>query len=311
MSAIDTMTHQELKAYTQGLLEAMHQIKQSVGSHLGEEVAATLSKTSKNKKASAKAEKPAVKREGGAHAAWSAKMTAEFALVKEAYTAARVAKAEAGTLLYEADSTAVKQGKHQVGEAYTVAGAKAGIHLVWAAEQKRERAAEYEAFVAAHAVAHPKSSAGSVADDASVADSAVEEAPKKGRKPMTEEAKAAAALKRAAKKATKEAAAPADAEPAATEDKAVEEDAVVLPEEEASAEEAEEPSYELVPFVFKKVSYMRAGYTDAEDNEVWHSDDDLWMPSAEEGVAGAYAGRIKGNVLDKSLCGTEAEPLFG
>jgi hypothetical protein len=285
-----------------------------LGAHLGEEAAAALSKVSKSSKKAAKADAPKVKREGGAHAAWSAKMTEEFALVKEAYTAARVAKAEAGELLYEADSTAVKQGKHQVGEAYTVAGAKAGIHLVWAAEQKRTRAAEYEAFVAAHAAAHPKSAAGSVADDASVAESAPpseegEAKPKKGRKPMTEEAKAAAAAKRAATKAAKAAPAPADAAPAPVVDVAVEEAAVDLGEEaeEATEEAAEEVEDEFLPFSIGKTSYLRFGHINSDDETVWHEGGHLWL--AVDGERGAYAGKLnaKGK-LDTSEAAMADEP---
>ena len=284
-----------------------------LGAHLGEEAVAALSKVSKSSKKAAKADAPKVKREGGAHAAWSAKMTEEFALVKEAYTAARVAQAEAGTLLYEADSTAVKQGKHQVGEAYTVAGAKAGIHLVWAAEQKRTRAAEYEAFVAAHAAAHPKSAAGSVADDASVAESAAasEDAkPKKGRKPMTDEAKAAAAAKRAATKAAKSAAAPADATPAAPAPVAkevVEEAAVDLGEAAEETEAAEEADDEFLPFSIGKASYLRFGHINADDETVWHEGGHLWL--AVDGERGAYAGKVgpKGK-LDTSAEAMADEP---
>ena len=93
---------------------------------------------------------------GGAYAAWTTKMAAEWAGVKEAYTAERVAAAEAGTLLYAAEDSAVKNGKHAAGEAYTVAGAKAGIHLVWISAQKKLRAAEYDAFVLEWNALHPK-----------------------------------------------------------------------------------------------------------------------------------------------------------
>lgn len=288
-----------------------------LGAHLGEEAVAALSKMSKISKKAAKADKPKVQREGGAHAAWSAKMTKEFSLVKEAYTAARVAKAEAGTLLYEADSTAVKQGKHQVGEAYTVEGAKAGIHLVWASEQKRLRAAEYEAFVAEHAAAHPKSAAASVADDASVADSAAPSEPsaaaKKPRKPQSEETKAKAAAKRAATKAAKASAAPADAPPAAAKDETVEEKAVDLSSAEDEADEADEaadagdaPGDEFMPFTLGKASFFRFGHLNADEEVVWHEGGHVWLSVA--GERGAYAGKIINKKLVDDAAAMADEP---
>lgn len=281
-----------------------------LGAHLGEEAVAALSKTSKksapvaDKKPRANAGQPT------AHGAYTAlvlaqhdKNSAEF----KAFVAKRVAAAEAGEMVYTADQGKVKSGKKAVGDLMDAKEAVAGAHIPFVAEWKRDHQAEWLAFKAQFEADHPKgSAAASVADDASVAESAEPKA-KKSRKPMTEEAKAAAAAKRAAKKAAKAAAAPADAAPAAVDDAAVEEAAVDLSEEAPAAEEAEEAEDEFLPFSIGKASYMRFGHINAEEETVWHEGGHLWL--AVDGARGAYAGKVdaKGK-LDKSEAAMNDEP---
>jgi hypothetical protein len=262
-------------------------------------------KTTKTKKTGD--EKPKEKGVGGAHAAWSAKMAAEFKSVKEAFTAERVAAAEAGTLVYTAEDSAVKQGKHSVGEAFTVAGAKQGIHLVWAAQQKKLRRAEYDAFAAEWKEAHPKGSAeGSVADDESVAESEGS-AKKRGPKKlvdMTADEFAVHKAKTAQRKALK-AAKKADEDEVATHQlKLVPKVAEFVPkpvaakapepvpEVEVEAEDEDEdedddeaPTHLL--FTLDTIKYFRLGTKDAAGKITWHSGD-LW--SWKKGVVGDYYG---------------------
>ena len=141
-----------------------------------------------------------------------------------------------------------------------------------------------------------------------MAESAVasEAAPaKKGRKPMTEEAKKVAAAKRAATKAAKSAAAPADAPPAPVDDAVVEEAAVDLSDAAPAEEEAED---EFLPFSIGKARYMRFGHINAEDETVWHEGGHLWLAAAD-GSRGAYAGKLdaKGK-LDTSEAAMNDEP---
>lgn len=279
-----------------------------LGAHLGEEAVAALSKTSKksapvaDKKPRANAGQPT------AHGAYTAlvlaqhdKNSAEF----KAFVAKRIAAAEAGEMVYTADQGKVKSGKKAVGDLMDAKEAVAGAHIPFVAEWKRDHQAEWLAFKAQFEADHPKgSSASSVADDASVAESAEPKA-KKGRKPMTEEAKAAAAAKRAATKAAKSAAAPADAAPAAVDDAAVEEAAVDLSEEAPAAEEAED---EFLPFSIGKASFMRFGHINTEEETVWHEGGHLWLVAAD-GSRGAYAGKVdaKGK-HDKSEAAMNDEP---
>ena len=271
-----------------------------LGSHLGQEAVAALSKTSKksapvaDKKPRANAGQPT------AHGAYTAKVLAEHGKDSaefKAYVAKRVADAEAGKLIYTADQGKVKSGKKAVGDLMDAKEAVAGAHIPFAAQWKRDHQPEWLAFKADFELAHPKSSrATSVADDASVAESAAaSEAPaKKGRKPMTEEAKKAAAAKRAATKAAKSAPVAPVAEPAVVNDEAVEEDDVDVADEEADGEssvtsvDASEDT--LISWTSPKgVAYLRIGHLDAEGDGVWNEGNWLWAKNAD-GSKGAYAG---------------------
>jgi hypothetical protein len=288
-----------------------------LGAHLGEEAVAALSKTSK-KSASVADKKPRVNAgQPTAHGAYTAKVLAEHnkdSAEFKAFVAKRIAAAEAGEMVYTAEQGKVKSGKKAVGDLMDAKEAVAGAHIPFVAEWKREHQAEWLAFKAQFEADHPKgSSATSVADDASVAESAVasEAAPaKKGRKPMTEEAKKVAAAKRAATKAAKSAAAPADAPPAPVDDAVVEEAAVDLSDaaEEAAEEAEEEAEDEFLPFSIGKARYMRFGHINAEDETVWHEGRHLWLAAAD-GSRGAYAGKLdaKGK-LDTSEAAMNDEP---
>lgn len=254
-------------------------------------------------------------REGGAHAAWTAKITAEWKSVKDAFTAERVAAAEAGTLVYTADSMAVKQGKHSVGEAYTVEGAKAGIHLVWGSLQRQVRAAEYDAFIADWKAAHPNgsaapSSAASVADDESVAESD-SSSKKRGPKKladMTPEELAAHKAKVAARKTAKTAAKDAEAEivapaaPVAVADVPVVVAApVIVP---APVAEEDEEGAELLPFTFERRKCVR--YGTMSGNTIEWATGDIW--ESKKGAKGTYLGCLSD---DETTLDTEAdEPEF-
>lgn len=187
---------------------------------------------------------------GTAYAAWTAEMMAKtWPAEKEAYTAARVAAAEAGELLYTGDEKACKDGKHAAGDAFSVEEAKQGVHLAWMSAHKKANAADYDAFVAAWKEAHPKDASGaaSVASGAaSVADgeesvAGSEKAEKKvGRKKLVDMTPAEKAKHDAGVAARKE----AKAAKALAEEKAATEivPAAPKPEEPAPAPKAEEPA---------------------------------------------------------------------
>ena len=301
MSAIDTMTHEQLKAYAHSLQEAVHTIHKTAGTHMGQEAVAALSKTSK-KSAPVADKKP--RANAGQTTAWS-----EFTVLKkeehkvaiEAYIAERVAACKAGKVLYTADQDAVKLGRAKAGDPVPEKMAKVGAHLSWLKAYNQAHPAEWPAFKAKWELEHPKGSrAASVADDASVAESAVaseasEAKPKKGRKPMTDEAKAAAAAKRAATKAAKSAPVAPLAEPAVVDDKAVEEDEVQLDDEEAEEEDQSVTSVDasedaLISWTSPKGKvYLRIGHLDADGDGVWNEGNWLWLKDADGGK-GAYAG---------------------
>jgi hypothetical protein len=139
----------------------------------GEIVPIKATKTKKAPKEKAE-KKPKGTGAGTAYAAWTAEMMAKtWPAEKEAYTAARIAAAEAGELLYTGEEKACKDGKHAAGDAFSVEEAKQGVHLAWMSAHKKANAADYEAFVAEWKEAHPKDASGaaSVASGAaSVAD---------------------------------------------------------------------------------------------------------------------------------------------
>jgi hypothetical protein len=299
-------------------LARMHAL---LGAHLGQEAVAALSKTSKTKASVAEKKPRANAGQPTPHGAYTAKVLAEHnkdSAEFKAYVAKRVADAEAGLLVYTADQAKVKSGKKAVGDLMDAKEAVAGAHIPFAAQWKREHQEEWLAFKAEFETAHPKGSrAASVADDASVAESAggasVEAKPKKGRKPMTEEAKAAAAAKRAATKAAKAAPAPPVAEPAAADDAVVEEDEVVLDAEGEGEGDTEVDASEdaLIDWTSPKgVSYLRVGHLDAEGDGVWNEGNWLWAKNAD-GSKGAYAGiLLASGKIDASKAVLRDEPQF-
>jgi hypothetical protein len=290
-----------------------------LGAHLGEEAVAALSKTSKksapvaDKKPRANAGQPT------AHGAYTAKVLAEHnkdSAEFKAYVAKRVADAEAGKLVYTADQGKVKSGKKAVGDLMDAKEAVAGAHIPFAAQWKREHQEEWLAFKAEFEVAHPKSSrTASVADDASVAESAVASEPsgevksKKTRKPMTEEAKKVAAAKRAATKAAKATPAAPVAEPAVVDDAVVEEDGVELEEDDESVVSVDASADALITWTSpKKVDYLRIGHLDDEGDGVWNEGNWLWVKNAD-GSKGDYAGiLLASGKIDSSPATLADEP---
>lgn len=287
----------------------------SIGAQLGEQTTVTLSKTSK-KSASVADKKPRANAgQPTAHGAYTAKVLAEHnkeSAEFKAYVAKRVADAEAGKLIYTADQGKVKSGKKAVGDLMDAKEAVAGAHIPFAAQWKRDHQAEWLAFKAEFELAYPKGSrATSVADDASVAESAVasevSEAPaKKGRKPMTDEAKAAAAIKRAATKASKAAPVAPIAEPAEVDDEVEEEEEVALDEDVVSVDASEDA---LISWTSPKgTTYLRIGHLDADGDGVWNDGNWLWAKNAD-GSKGAYAGILLANgKIDASPATLAEEP---
>jgi hypothetical protein len=100
------------------------------------------------------------------------KILEEHQAEKDAFIAARTAKAAAGELLYTADDSAVKKGKHSVGDAYSEDEAKKGAHLNFIAEYKSQHMDEYKAFEVKWKETHPKDSASSESDTELLADNA-------------------------------------------------------------------------------------------------------------------------------------------
>ena len=264
------------------LLSMRAQLDTMIASASGGADLKTLSKTKSKKAAAEKAEKKP-RANAGVGTAWSAFSSKiqkdhaeELAAVKADAAERRAAAKEAGE---EAPADCV------------------GAHLHWCSRYKTEHEAEWLAFKTSWEAEHPKTSAaaseaGSVAGDAA---SAGEEAPKKkrGAKKDSELSpdelaakKAARAAKKAAKAASKEV------------DEGAARAASVMPapavEQAPKAEEAEEdgPANGLCPFRHKKVSYLRFGHKDADGDDVWHEDGDLWLTLAD-GSKGAYAGQIK------------------
>jgi len=48
----------------------------------------------------------------------------------------------------------------------------------------------------------------------------------------------------------------------------------------------------LIPFIHKKVRYMRFGYRDENSVPIWHAGGDIWLQTPN-GSKGAYAGVLK------------------
>jgi len=270
---------------------SLETIYKTIGAHLGQEVAAALSKTIKTAKPAKAEKKPRANAgQGTAWSAFSSKIQhdhkAEVDAVKAEAAAKRKAAKEAGAPVPEDTQ---------------------GAHLHWCSRYKLEHEAEWLAFKAAWEVDHPKSerasAAASVADDASVAGSeAVKPAAKKrGIKKDSEcspEELAARKAKRAAAKAAKAGAAAPDAEPASSQDQVEEEAVVELPaaeEESASVEDSASVKVDaaedgLIDWVSPKgVTYLRVGHLDAEGDGVWNEGNWLWAKAAD-GSRGAYAG---------------------
>ena len=284
----------------------------SIGAQLGEQTTVTLSKTSK-KSAPVADKKP--RANAGHTTAWS-----EFTVLKkeehkaaiDAYVAKRIEDCKAGKVLYTADQDAVKLGRVKAGDPVPEKMAKVGAHLSWLKAYKKDNESEWLAFKAEFELAHPKGSrATSVADDASVAESAVasevSEAPaKKGRKPMTDEAKAAAAIKRAATKASKAAPVAPIAEPAEVDDEVEEEEEVTLEEDVVSVDASEDA---LISWTSPKgTTYLRIGHLDADGDGVWNEGNWLWTMNAD-GSKGAYAGILLANgKIDSSPATLAEEP---
>lgn len=161
-----------------------------------------------------------------------------------------------------------------------------GAHLHWCSRYKAEHEDEWLSFKATWEAEHPKSSAASVADDVSVAESSA--APVKGKRgakkdsDRTPEDLAAVKAKRAEAKAKKAAAKSADEEASRA--------SSVLPAAEPVADE-EEVENSLLAFRYKKVNYLRFGHKDAEGDDSWHEDGDLWLAAAD-GSKGVYAGQL-------------------
>lgn len=293
-----------------------------IGAHLGEEAITALAKSSNKTAKATKADKAEKKPranagQGTAHGAYTAKVLAEHgkdsAEFKE-FIAKRIAAAERGEMVYNADQAKVKSGKKAVGDHMDAKDATNAAHIPFVAEWKREHQEEWLAFKSEWDIANPKGSrATSVADDASVAaseavveDTAGAIAPVKktrGRKPMTDEQKAAKKAAKQVAKAAEEVAVAPNAEAAPVVDAVVAEEAVDL---SADSEEAED---ELLPFSKGGVDYLRWGHLDADGDEIWHEAGYTWLKNAD-GSRGAFAGKMVGNKLDKSADAMADEPDF-
>jgi hypothetical protein len=81
------------------------------------------------------------------------------------------------------------------------------------------------------------------------------------------------------------------------------------PEAEEEMLEAEEESEEtLMPFINKKISYLRLGHLDKDGDPVWWEGGDIWLQNAD-GSKGAYAGQIQASgKIDASPAVMAAEP---
>jgi len=211
-----------------------------------------------------------------------------------AFLAKRVASAEAGEMVYTAGQGKVKSGKKAVGDRMDAEDAKGGAHTAFVAFWKTEHPELHSAFKAEWDIANPKDSrASSVAEpeeeEAEEAEEAeVKPAPKKrGPKKladMTAEERAAHDAKKATKKAAKE----------VTEE--VERVASVIAPVAPPAPVEVEPEPEvaedsLMPFIHKKVKYLRFGHLDDDNKAVWDEGNDLWKLKAD-GSKGDYAGQL-------------------
>lgn len=254
----------------------------------------------------------------------------------QSFMAARIAAAQAGELLYKDKTQArVKSGEKKIGDPMDEAEARVGAHIPFVGHWKTIHPEEHAAFKLEWEAANPKGSrAASVADDSSEAGPAAEsdgtQPKKRGAKKyadMAPEELAAAKAKRAAAKALKSAA--KDAAEAAERQSSVMEPAspVAAPRSsaavggggaeaapaavQAGAEtdaEDEEVEDSLIPFVLKKVKYLRFGHRDENDAPVWDAAGDIWMQTPAGGK-GAYAGLLKADgSIDNSAEVMENEP---
>ena len=230
----------------------------------------------------------------------------------QSFMAARIAAAQAGELLYKDKTQArVKSGEKKIGDPMDEAEARIGAHIPFVGYWKDQHPEEHVAFKLEWEAANPKGSrAASVADDGSVAGSAAEsdgtQPKKRGAKKhadMTPEELAADKAKRAAAKAAKLAAKAAaeaverqsavmePASPVAAPRAAVGGGgAEAAPAAETDAED--EVSDSLIPFVLKKVKYLRFDHRDENDAPVWDADGDIWLQTPEGGK-GTYAGKLQ------------------
>jgi hypothetical protein len=142
-----------------------------------------------------------------AHGAYTAKVLAEHnkdsAEFKD-FLAKRIADAEAGKMTYNAEQAKVRSGKKAVGDLMDAKEALVGAHIPFASMWKRDHQEEWLAFKADFEAKNSKT----VADDASVAESAVLESAVGEAKPkrvMSDEQKAKMKAGREAAKAKKEA----------------------------------------------------------------------------------------------------------
>ena len=253
---------------------------------------------------------------------------------KDAYDtwlAERLAAAKAGQLFYMATDPSVKDGRAVAGEAISEKKAKQAAHIVWVSLQYRgEDQSEWKAFEAAWKETHPKGSrAASVAESVSADEDAASQAekPVKKRGPkkmadMTPDELAAAKAKRAAKKAEKDAikaSSEADeresynvepASPVAQQTPSAAIGGAASPAAPAApATEADGTiTFSMLPFINKKVKYVRFGHRDENGVPEWDEGNDIWLQNAN-GTKGAYAGKLLSNgQIDNSPQTMDDEP---
>ena len=273
------------------------------------------------------------------HGDWTRHVLAEHGTKSAEFLAwrdERAAKARAGELFFNAEQAMVKSGKAKAGDPMSEADAVRAAHIPWVTHWQTAHPDAYAEFKSAWEVANPKEGrvASAKASQASGSDAEDGEdgskpAPKKrGAKKMadmTPEEKAIAQAKRAANKAAKA------AKKASSEEEEADEFAMetvvstkapsaavggggsvapaAAPEAEEEMLEAEEESEEtLMPFINKKISYLRLGHLDKDGDPVWWEGGDIWLQNAD-GSKGAYAGQIQASgKIDASPAVMAAEP---
>jgi hypothetical protein len=254
------------------------------------------------------------------HGDWTSHIASKFGKNSEefkSFLADRVASAKAGTLLYNAEQAMVKNGKKAVGDAMDEKDACRGAGAAFVAFYRKNHQEEFNSFKSAWDAEHPKGVTASVTESSSEGESEVasgaEEKPKKKRGAKkdvdcTPEELAARKEKRAAKKAAKSAEkAGSEAESRAASVVEAAKPEVKLLEAEAKPEALEEHDDRLMPFTFKKISYLRFGHE--EDGEkIWDEGNDLWLATLS-GAKGAYAGVLQASgKIDSSPEVLAAEP---